>query len=300
MITTLFDKSFLQSLSLDESVWFDHYFIPNICPLFYVETLADLQKALCGTRTPEEEVKVIASKFPEMHGTPNLYHVTACEFELFGNRVPLTGQIPIGGGHPVSAAGRNGVVFDESPEAAAFSRWQEGKFGQVEKLFASAWRKNLSFLDLNKIASQFRKLGIDGKTCKSLEDVKNVADLIVSSTENKLDRLYLALMFLGIDPKYHSEILQRWSISNYRVLPQYAPYVTHVFRVELFFQLALAANLISSSRPSNRIDVAYLFYLPFCKLFVSSDRLHKRCAPHFLRKDQQFIWGPDLKSGYAR
>lgn len=42
--TVLFDKSFLQSLSIDESVLFDHFFIPIVCPMFYVETLADLKK----------------------------------------------------------------------------------------------------------------------------------------------------------------------------------------------------------------------------------------------------------------
>lgn len=36
----LFDKSFLQSLSIDESVWLGHFFMPVVCPLFYVETLA--------------------------------------------------------------------------------------------------------------------------------------------------------------------------------------------------------------------------------------------------------------------
>ena len=60
---TLFDKSFLQSLSTDESVWFDHFFITNICPMFYVETLADLDKSVREGRTPEREVEIIASKF---------------------------------------------------------------------------------------------------------------------------------------------------------------------------------------------------------------------------------------------
>jgi len=41
----LFDKSFLQSISADESVWFDHFFLPLICPVFYVETLGNLAKA---------------------------------------------------------------------------------------------------------------------------------------------------------------------------------------------------------------------------------------------------------------
>jgi hypothetical protein len=41
---TIFDKSALQSLSMDESVWLDAFFLVNIVPLFYVETLADLEK----------------------------------------------------------------------------------------------------------------------------------------------------------------------------------------------------------------------------------------------------------------
>ena len=32
-------------------------------------------------------------------------------------------------------------------------------------------------------------------------------------------------------------------------------------------------------------------------LFVSSDHLHRRCAPLFLRPDQEFVWGVDLKPG---
>ncbi len=64
---TLFDKSFLQSLTEDESVWFAHYFMPVVCPLFYVETLADLDKDVGGNRTPEKEVSIIARKFPELY-----------------------------------------------------------------------------------------------------------------------------------------------------------------------------------------------------------------------------------------
>lgn len=42
MIHTLFGKSFSQALSLDESVWFDHFYKLVVCPIFYVETLAGL------------------------------------------------------------------------------------------------------------------------------------------------------------------------------------------------------------------------------------------------------------------
>jgi hypothetical protein len=39
---TIFDKSALQALSLDEAVWLDNFYLANITPLFLVETLADL------------------------------------------------------------------------------------------------------------------------------------------------------------------------------------------------------------------------------------------------------------------
>ena len=66
----LFDKSFLQSLSVDESVWFDRFFAPLVCPIFYVETLADLAKAPKKDRSAESEVRIIATKFPEVSGYP--------------------------------------------------------------------------------------------------------------------------------------------------------------------------------------------------------------------------------------
>jgi hypothetical protein len=51
----IFDKSALQMLSVDESAWLDNFYRTNITPLFYVETLADLEKRSPANRTPEDE-----------------------------------------------------------------------------------------------------------------------------------------------------------------------------------------------------------------------------------------------------
>jgi hypothetical protein len=79
-------------------------------------------------------------------------------------------------------------------------------------------------------------------------------------------------------------------------LDNFAPYAAYALTIEVFFQIALAAGLIATERVSNRTDIAYLFYLPFCMVFISQDSLHRRCAPLFMRRDQQFIWGIDLKA----
>ena len=61
----LFDKSFLQGISVDEAVWFDRLFLAVVCPVFYVETLADLAKEPSKRGPAEVVVKDIANKFPD-------------------------------------------------------------------------------------------------------------------------------------------------------------------------------------------------------------------------------------------
>jgi hypothetical protein len=294
---TLFDKSFLQSLSVDESLWFDNFFLTNICPLFYVETLADLEKSVREGRTPEQEVGIIASKFPEMHGTPCGHHRRSIVGNLLGYPVPMTGQIPIAGGRTFRAGNQAGIVFDHPPETEAFTRWQRGDFLDVERLYARAWRDGLQAAKVGLIADGFRALGVTGQTFKTLTEVKAAADIIVAQPKARVRHMKRALNILGVPPNAHDPILQVWRARGCPPLAEYAPYASHVLTVDLFFHLAAAANLISVK---DRVDIAYLYYLPFCMVFVSSDHVHQRCVPLFARKNQMFVWGPELKADLQR
>lgn len=298
---TLFDKSFLQSLTVDESVWFDHYFTPNICPVFFVETLADLAKSkLREGRTTEHEVAIIAEKTPEVSGYVCAYHGQLCLGDLLGHPVPLTGQIPMPGGQTVQLNGQTGLVFPQAPETEAMSRWQAGQFQEVEHIVAREWRQTVSELDLKGMAETMQVIGINGKTCKSLDQAAKMAQDIVQSSNKPFDQMKLLFYFTKIGRQHIPAVLERWKVAGYRPLAQHAPYAAHILTIELFFQIALAASLISSDRPSNRVDISYLFYLPFCEVFTSTDRLHQKCAPHFLREDQDFVWGDDLKADLRR
>ncbi len=292
----LFDKSFLQSLSVDEAVLFDHFFYPVISPLFFVETLADLEKAVREGRTPEQEVGNIAYKTPEMSGGPCAHHSRLAVASLRGYPVPMDGRIPFAGGRPVDVDGKQGIIFDAPAEARAFSRWQNGEFLEVERQFAHNWRASLAAMDLKVVAEGMKSFGITPQTCKSLEEAKRLADAVVSADGKHFDQMKIASFLFNIPRQYERPILERWSVAGYKPLSVYAPYAAHAVSVEVFFQITLAANLISSERSSNRVDVGYLFYLPFCMVFISSDKLHRRCAPIYLRSDQEFIWGEDLKA----
>jgi len=293
---TLFDKSFLQSLGVDESVWFDNFFRANVCPLFYVETLAHLEKQVPAGRDPEHEVLKIAAKFPEMHGTPNAYHARLAIGELLGNPVPMTGQIMLPQGKLVKSGTTVTAIVEPSPEAEAFRRWQDSEFMEIERRYARAWREGLSSLNLNEVAKDLRAQGVDRKTCKEFRDAQSLAeDLFCMS--NRLSDFELVLQLVGVPPQWRKSSIKRWKRSGCLPLNRYAPYTAYVVTVDFFFRIALAADLIPTSPPSNFVDIAYLFYLPFCQIFVSSDGLHRNCAPLFLRKDQEFVWGQELKGG---
>ena len=296
---TLFDKSFLQSLSVDESVWFDHFFLVNVCPLFYGETLADLDKTVRDGRTPEEEVRIIADKFPEMHGFPCAFHRTLCIGELLGYPIPMTGQVPMSGGRRVESKDGRAAVFEPSAEADAFERWQRGEFLEIERQYARAWRRQTAILDMTGASGVVKDLGISAK-CKDLHQAKLFAAKVLHHQGEPSVWISRALNLLGVPEELQGQTFRRWARSGKPPLAVFAPYTAFVLEVEVFFQIALLSNLISSERASNRLDIAYLFYLPFCTIFVSNDRLHRSCAPLFLRPNQEFVWGPDLKANLGQ
>ena len=78
--TIIFDKSVLESLNPDEAVWLDQFFITNIIPIFFAETLADLEKNTRTGRSPEEIVGNLAYKTPDLHSKANVHHRTLLIF----------------------------------------------------------------------------------------------------------------------------------------------------------------------------------------------------------------------------
>ena len=287
---TLFDKSFLQSLSADEALWFDHFSLPVVCPVFYIETLADLAKG-AAKRTAEEVVTDIARKFPEWSGSPCGFHIHLCVNNLFGAEVVMDSRIPRPGGRQV----KSGTVFEHVSEEEAFQRWNKGKFLDVEKLAAAGWRAALAELDLKAVARELDALGIEKKKCRTLEEARDFALEIVNGKARPYARFALATLLFHIPRHFHSRLLERWRSEGEPTFDKFASYASFVMTVEVFFRVAMASSLIGTERASNRTDIAYLFYLPFCTLFVSFDDLHRRCAPFVLRSDQEFVWGIDLK-----
>jgi hypothetical protein len=292
----LFDKSFLQSLSTDESVWFDHFFLGVIAPVFYAETLADLHKSAREGKTPEDEVAIIASKTPEVSGTPVVFHRHMVIGDLLGHAAPMNGRIPVAGARTVRHGGQTGAVLELTPERKAFDRWQQGRFFDVEHFHARAWRDAVQSVDLEEWKEVLKASGISRRSFRTVDDAYAMAKDFVGALTKSPGRFERVFTTLGVPKECWRDIKDRWKAMKRPPLSVFAPYAAHVATVDFFFNFAIAADHIAPTRASNRVDIAYLYYLPFCSVFISSDKLHRLCAPPFLRTDQEFVWGPDLKA----
>ena len=293
--TACFDKSFLQSLSVDESVWFDHYFVAVITPLFFVETLADLGKQVEEGQTPENEVGKIADKTPELNGSPTAFYRTLCDAELRGFPVPMDGRPVLGGGKRAVVGDHKGLVIEVSPEVEALARWRRREFMEVERLHAKAWRAALAMPVWNG-ANDFLSWGrTQLRECGRIEDVLPLVRSIVDGKSSPYHLMKFVFDAVGVGSD-RDRIFARYQAVGFPPLRQFAPYTAHVLDVEIFCRFSMERGLIPRPPSTHRIDIAYLNYLPFCQIFISGDKIHRKTVPLFTPSSHDFVWGPDLKA----
>lgn len=296
---TLFDKSFLEMLSVDEASIFDMLYMTIISPVFITEAIADLSKVPPGSRTVEKIVSDLASKSPSFHSYPNVEYTRLCLGELFGHSVDMRGVTARGGGRIVRKDNKLALIYDESDEAKAFNRWQNGEFLELEREFASSWREQMKSADHRLLSDVVRNVLSISEKPKTYADAYRIARQIIEG-EATGALLRVTTVLLGISSDVHNAIHERWVSRGKPNIAAFAPYTAYCLLVELFFHICIDKCLISPDRPSNRVDMSYLFYLPFCELFVSNDKLHRTTAPLFLRGEQQFVFGGELKGDLTR
>jgi hypothetical protein len=155
-------------------------------------------------------------------------------------------------------------------------------------------------MDFSKVDIILRSLGADKIKPRNLDEARAMSEQMVRGDGRRYKTIEAAFKMFEVAPELQSRVLERWKEAGRQALDEFAPYAAYNLKVDLFFYLSLQASLISSQRASNRVDIAYLYYLPFCMIFTSGDRLHERITPLFLREDQEFLWAPKLKEDLAR
>ena len=299
----IFDKSTIQTLTVDESVLLDNFYTSNIIPVFFAECLADLERDMRLAKSkgsPESLVGALATRTPDSQACGNVFHTRLLEGELMGkfdlsqaHYRPLRNR-----GEPVMTGDSKGVLFRESEEEEAVRRWAERDFLDLERQIAKQWRRMIERIDLDAMSENVLSSIGPWRKPTSLEDAKLLTDRIVDCIDQEwLLRLGLRTLNLA---EATDRIVNRWITDRRKPLRTYLPYFVHVLSINIFFALVLPTNLLSKVKPSHAIDLAYLYYLPFCTVFTSRDNFHVQVAPLFMDTFQTIVHGDELKKDLGR
>ena len=91
-----------------------------------------------------------------------------------------------------------------------------------------------------------------------------------------------------------------WTARRKPPIRQHLPYFAFMLSINIFFALIIQTQLLRNVKQSHQIDLAYLYYLPFCSVFTSKDRFHSQIVPLFLNPRQTFVNGEEMKQDLAR
>lgn len=292
----LVDKSFIQSLSDEETDFLGKHFLVIITPILLREICANLLKFPENPDLSKRKVSSLAHKASTYDaivcaGAPEL-----CINDLLGNHVPLDSQIPILGGQEIIAEnGTKGIVFEESSERKMLRRWSKMDFSD-EDLKAAAAHIEFSSYDLEAgrkiMAEEF-----------PMNTVYETMDELVGSIDSYLAEFprqeYAIEMFmksLGIQNPYWDLIKVRWKSEGKPKFHDFAPYAHYSCRLASIFWVGVTSGLMPTGKKAKALcDHEYLNYLPFSQVFCSHDRFQRDLAKYCLREDQSFVWGDDLK-----
>lgn len=289
---TILDKSAFQALSAREHIFvFKHLYV-NVTPVLVFEVLGDLTKKVATGRRAMDEVQTLARKFGGSGGPVNETYLVLARADLLGGQVPMTGQI-IPDNWTRSGSG---VVIDLSPLNEAILRWSDGVFSETEGQLSALWRNLSRSLSISTLGDHLRQARVILPRPDDEGQIIRVADQLLGTLALQDVWLEWALQQFVPDPSDRDRARARWATSPRAFLADYAPYAAHCLRCLLGLVIA-ERHRVLADRATHTVDLQYLYYLPFCHVLASDDRVHRLLGPQLLRPDQSFVTGQDLKAG---
>jgi len=293
------DKSAIESLSKQESRLLYECFFLNVPPILALEILADLKKK----QTPHSKVTGLAKKVNGMNSAVSANYRFLVSCSLNGYPITMDGRYFDVHGQPVrTRKGSIGIVRNSTPEETALLHWQSGEFSPAENVLAEAWRSASEKIPADFYPEKLRALGIPipNRRIQSLDELKKTVANMLANPFYQENFLHWLAQSLGLSLSKVTWLIRRWRRRPARWIEDFAPYAYYCLKVELSFALGVVNKFPYFDRRTNKLDVEYCYYLPFCMVFTSGDKFLRDMAKVLLRPNQDFVWAPDLKNDLLR
>jgi hypothetical protein len=292
--TIICDKSSLQALSKDELSVLRTFYSLNLPPILLMEILGDLKKHFDAEES-RKEVEMLANKILPACSSINADFRYMIRGELAGHKVEMAGRpVLIGARQIANPEGKRGFIFEEPTEHKALLRWQRRDFDGADLLLAEAWRLSSQSIDLERMQRKLKSTYSGTINLKNLSETASFVDeLLRTAAPHQLLVWFLGDASIGLrgdEPEKLEAI--RGALPG--SISSLMPYTAYCLRGALIFHFGIAFGLVST-RATNRLDLEYFYYAPFCHVFTSGDNFHRKMAS-MIAPEQMFVPGSILKA----
>jgi hypothetical protein len=274
----IFDKSFIQMIDDEELFELRIFFDLLGIPVIRREILADLQKEPKKGRDHLAIMKSLSVKMSKTALAPMDYRRAAIhDLGMIRKAIPMNGAVPIDINAPHVTRTGGGVHIDHRQLQWDWRRWAQGQFTPEEMRLAREHHDVLAAWSPDRYCEQWREMHANHFVeFTTLDSVIHFVDDLLDSYDYSKQELVLALTFtnLWVPDNIAGFVTLLFRAKLISRLKDYSPYTASVTRLWMVYQIALGRGLIGRRR-SDVIDLEYLFYAPFCHVFVTNDRLQK-------------------------
>jgi hypothetical protein len=290
----LLDKSAFQALSYAEHRELAHYFEVNTAPVLILEIMGDLAKKYRDGTPSADKARELARKFAGLEWLNENYSFI-CVQTLLGTKVPLDGHIvPAYMTVGTDGDGSPAALVEPGPLNELVTRLASGNATAVDETLAKMWRRAATGLSLNGLNDFVNAHHIIVPRATSVPDAVAVARSLLETPALQDVWLGWLLDELGVPAPERNRIIDRWRLQGLR-LGSFAPYA-HYCAHALLSMFVAWRNALIGWKSTNILDLQYLYYAPFCSVFVSDDKVHRTLAPPLMRPDQTFVQLQDFKA----
>jgi len=291
----ILDKSVVYGLKNPQVDSLDRHFFLVVPPILINEILADLAKKAeepdIGDKISQHSYRISGNRGIAEH------YRTLLANSLMGNQFGMDGRFfPAGQTTVQTDSGSFGTKIETQLEDETIFRWERGQFTIEEIAWATRWRKKAEMPVFTTFyIDHLKRAGLEFKPPKSDKDLVETVDTLLD--ERKLQGRLLPMLARAFSIPEHSQAMniKRWFKEGRPMLKDFAPYAFFCLRANMIWALGMTNTGLFQPDKNDRKDLEYCYYLPFCEIFASHDRKHKRLVPFLLRPDQTFVNGQDLK-----
>lgn len=276
----------------------DRYLDTVIPPILVREIGGDLAAAT-GKRK-EKDQRIFVEKLAHRPGVRAfaVHHAYLIQRDLLGCPIAMDGRVPSMMEPVRMPDGTRGLRSVDSPEEIALNRWRQRDFTEPDYLWAEQWQRVQNILRINFYKRKLYEIGIEPEQAKTLKQLHEQVEGLLSNPKAQASLLNIVFTDFVIPMKIQVLTIKRFQSLRPRLLiDEFAPYAAFCLKANLL--LGFGGPLLTRGHPHDLRDLEYCYYLPFCHLFASTDRLHHKLAPLLFRANQMLV-GSDFTDDLRR